>query len=116
MSKKNIIVELSIEFALSTIKLYKALLDQKEYIMSKQLLRSSTSIGANIHEAISAESKKDFIHKLSISLKEARETKYWLVLLNKSGYLKSDYQQIDTIIKILVSIILTSKQKDNSEL
>ncbi len=111
MSKQNIIAELSIEFALITIEQYKFLLTQKEYIMSKQLLRSATSIGANIHEAISAESKKDFIHKLSISLKEARETKYWLILLKKSSYLKSNFEKIDTIIKILVSIILTTKQK-----
>ena len=81
--------------------------------MSKQLLRSATSIGANIHEAISAESKKDFIHKLSISLKEARETKYWLILLKKSGYLKSNYNKIDTIIKILISIILSTRQNNS---
>ena len=109
MSKQNIIADLSIEFSLITIKQYKYLISKKEYIMSKQLLRSATSIGANIHEAISAESKKDFIHKLSISLKEARETKYWLILLNKSDFLKSNFDKIDTIIKILTSIIKTTK-------
>lgn len=76
MKKPNLIVDKSFEFALLTIDLFKKLQSEKEFVLSKQLLRSGTSIGANVNEAIAAESKKDFIHKLSISLKEARESEY----------------------------------------
>jgi four helix bundle protein len=84
--------------------------------LSKQLLRSGTSVGANVNEAICAQSKRDFIHKLSISLKEARETKYWLNLLKDSDYLAVDSfgvlnNSCEEIIKILSSIILTTKQR-----
>ena len=86
--------------------------------MSKQLLRCGTSIGANVSEALSAESTPDFIHKLSISQKEANETIYWLTLLNKTGYLtKAEYQSIshdcEELRKLLSSIILTLKQKNS---
>ena len=85
--KENIIVSKSYAFALEIVKLYKTLAEQKEFVLSKQLLRSGTSIGANIHEGIASESKKDFIHKLGIALKEARETSYWLNLLKDSKYI-----------------------------
>ena len=69
---------------MAIIQLYKLLTGKKEYVLSKQILRNGTSIGANIHEAVAGESKKDFIHKLGIAVKEARETSYWLTLLKDS--------------------------------
>jgi four helix bundle protein len=82
--KENILVDKSFTFAVRIVKLYKYLCnDKKEFVLSKQLLRSGTSIGANINESQDAQSKNDFISKLSISLKEARETKYWIELLEK---------------------------------
>jgi four helix bundle protein len=113
----SIIAKKTYAFALEVIKAYKNLIqDKKEFVLSKQFLRSGTSVGANVNEAICAQSKRDFVHKLSISLKEARETQYWLSLLNDSDYItKSLFEKINTlcgeIIKILSSIILTTKQK-----
>lgn len=104
-------------FALDVIGIYKFLTEQKrEFVLSKQLLRSGTSIGANVHEALSSESKKDFIHKLSISLKESKETSYWLNLLKGSAYIsvgqfESLNNNCEELIKMLSSIILTMKQK-----
>ena len=114
--KDNIIVKKSYDFALSIISLYKLLVEKKEYVLSKQILRSGTSIGANIHEAVSGESKKDFVHKLGIAVKEARETSYWLNLLKDSNYITvSAFTVLNTncneLVKILNSIILTTKQK-----
>ena len=86
--KEIVIANLSMDFALRIVNLYKYLIDEKnEYVMSKQLLRSGTSIGANIAESEHAQSKADFISKLYIALKEANETKYWLSLLEKANYL-----------------------------
>ena len=86
--KDNIIYEKALNFAVRIVNLYKFMIEVKqERIMSKQLLRSGTSIGANISEAIFAQSSVDFIHKLSISQKEANETKYWLTLLERTEYL-----------------------------
>ncbi len=113
----SIIGKKSYAFALEIIIIYKTLTtDKKEFILSKQLLRCGTSIGANVHEALSGESKKDFIHKLSIALKESKETAYWLNLLKDSNYISSQqFENLNTIckelIKILSSIILTMKQK-----
>lgn len=87
MEKKNIIKEKSFAFAIDIVNLYKVLTDRKEFVLSKQLLRSGTSIGANVRESEHAQSKADFIHKLSISLKEANETEYWLDLLYETKYL-----------------------------
>lgn len=115
---ENIIVVKSFDFAIQIIQLYKKLVEEKEYIISKQLLRSGTSIGANVNESISAESKKDFISKLSISLKEARETNYWLMLLKESNITNIDvgnYLNLnEELIRLLVSIIKTSKTNLNS--
>ena len=121
MKTENVIVEISFKFALRIVKLYKYLCEEKkEYVLSKQILRSGTSIGANINESQSAESKQDFVHKLGISLKEVRETNYWLKLLNESGYM--DKNAFNSIIKdcnelmfMISRIILTSKDniKDN---
>jgi len=113
----NIVGRKSYAFALLIIKLYKNLSSEKrEFILSKQVLRSGTSIGANINEALAGESKKDFIHKMSISLKEARETAYWLNLLSDSGFIdKEEYiiliNNCNELMKILSSIILTTKEK-----
>lgn len=126
-SKENTISKKAYQFALEIIKLYKKLTtDQKEYVLSKQLLRSGTSIGANINEAISAQSKRDFVHKLSIALKEVRETNYWLNLLMDSGYIDNTgftalQKSCSEISKILSSIILTTKEryfskKDNANI
>lgn len=115
MKSNNIIKEKSYNFSLKIIKVYQELTkEKKEFIISKQLIRSGTSVGANIEEAIGAQSKNDFISKMSISYKEARETLYWLHLLTDSGFLNK--QQSDTLItgceellKILSSILRTSK-------
>lgn len=116
MEKENIIKNKSFAFAIEIVTLYKVLTERKEFVLSKQLLRSGTSIGANIRESEHAQSKADFIHKLSIALKEANETDYWLDLLYETKYVsESDFQLIKPkvieILKILVSIINTSKGK-----
>jgi len=114
---KPAITALTFRFSLEAIALYKYLKENKEYILSKQLLRSGTSIGANVIESQDAQSKSDFISKLSIALKEAKETKYWLSLLFESGYLSNyeDYlktsEDLDTIISTLVKIIKTTKER-----
>ncbi len=87
MKKENIILERSFDFALLIIELYKQLIAEKEFVLSKQLLRSGTSIGANVEEATAAISKRDFAYKMSISSKEARETRYWLRLLDALWYI-----------------------------
>lgn len=87
--KKNILQEKSFNFALEIIIVYKELVNDKEFVLSKQLLKSGTSIGANVEEAIGAQSRADFVGKLSIAYKEARETCYWIKLLSASGYLKT---------------------------
>ena len=113
----SIILRKSYAFALGIVKVCKELQrDKKEYILSKQLLRAETSVGANVNEAISAQSKRDFVHKLSIALKEARETGYRLNLLRDSNYLPNNSfdelnKECNEIVKILSSIILTTKQK-----
>lgn len=120
MKTNNIVVEKSKAFALRIIKLYQYLCESKnEYTLSKQLLRSGTSIGANIKEAIRGQSKADFVFKLNISLKEASETEYWLELLHESGYLTDDqFQSIigDCIelLKLLTAIINSSKGGDDA--
>ena len=112
---ENIIEKKSFDFAIRIVRLYRYLCEKKkEFVLSKQLLRSGTSIGANIAEAQLAQSKADFVSKISIALKETTETKYWLRLLNATDYL-SDIE-IKTILadcveieKILTSIIKSSK-------
>ena len=115
--KENIILELTFNFSIKIISLYKILIEQKEFVLSKQLLRSATSIGANIEEANAAQTKKDFIAKMSIASKEARETRYWLHLLDKSQLVKIDYADyltdIEQIIKILTKIVKTSQENQS---
>ena len=113
--KENIIKDKSFLFALRIVKLYRSLCDnRKEFVLSKQILRSGTSIGANIRESEHGQSKADFIHKTSIALKEANETDYWLELLYQSGYLdeaiyKSLKQDCEELLKILTAIVKSSK-------
>ena len=115
--KKSILKDKSFAFALRCIKLYQYLTETKmEFVMSKQLLRSGTSVGANIREAQNAEIKADFIHKLGIAQKESDETLYWLELLKESLYItQTEFDSINgettEILKMLRSSILTSKQK-----
>lgn len=113
--KENIIQEKSFDFALLIIEIYKEMKLQNEYVLSKQLLRSGTSIGANVEEALAGISKKDFIAKMSISSKEARETKYWLRLIDKSNIVQIELlkplQDIESIINILTKIVKTSQEK-----
>jgi four helix bundle protein len=112
--KENLILEKSFTFSLSIIELFKNLKSNNEFIISKQLLRSGTSIGANINESTAAQSKADFIHKMSIASKEARETKYWLRLLDKSNLTTismSNYLiEIEHILNIITKIIKTSQE------
>ena len=113
----NVIKTKSFSFALRIVKLYQFLsIEQKEFVLSKQLLRSGTAIGALVREAEHAESKLDFVHKLAIAQKEANETDYWLELLFQSEYLNEiQFQSLNSDIaeinKILASIIITTKQK-----
>jgi len=112
--RQNIVKEKSFKFSLRIIKLYSFLKENKEYVLSKQLLRSGTSIGANINEALAGESKADFIHKMAIASKEVRETLYWLELLQESQLVKQDYSKIidecSELKKILTSIVKTTKE------
>ena len=113
--KDNVVKDKSLEFAVRIVNLYKFLVnEQKEFVMSKQILRSGTSIGANIREAEQAQSRADFINKLNIALKEANETEYWLELLIRTEYItREQYESINIdsteINKLLISIIKTTK-------
>ena len=113
--KENIILDKSFDFALSVIGLYKVLQQNHEMVMSKQLLRSGTSIGANVEESTAAQSRKDFITKMSIGSKEARESTYWLRLQERSQIVRLDYspymRDISEIISILTAIVKTSVSK-----
>ena len=119
--KENIVYDKALDFSVRVVNLYN-FLDQKgaAAVMSKQLLRCGTSIGANISESISAESDLDFIHKLAIAQKEAEETLYWLVLLKRTNFLTEEQyssmnQDCVEIKKLLTSIIVTSKQQKNND-
>lgn len=115
MKTDNVIVEKSKAFALRIIKLYKYLCNEKkEYILSKQILRSGTSIGANIKEAIRGQSKADFYAKMNIALKESSETEYWLELLYESDYIDEKsfndiYADCQELLRLLMSITKTQK-------
>lgn len=116
---KSIVADKSKKFAIRIINLYKFLQEEMhEFIMSKQILRCGTSIGANLAESVFAQSDADFIHKLSIALKEASETKYWLELLVESEYVSTEkVQDLENecvgIIKMISSSIKTLKEKQN---
>ena len=118
--KRNVIQEKSFEFAVRVVNLYKHLCNEKkEHVLSKQLLRSGTSVGANVEEALGAQSEKDFIAKLNIAYKEIRETIYWIRLLAKTDFLtqmeaENIFRDADELSKIARSILLTMKDKLNS--
>ncbi len=118
--KKSIVKEKSKVFALNVINLYKYLtIDKREYVISKQLLRSGTSIGANVNEALCSISKKEYLSKMYISYKEASESQYWLELLKESNYINEyDFDAInkkcEELRKILSSITKTTKENLNS--
>lgn len=116
MSKENIIKKKSFAFAVRIVNLYKYLSENKEFVLSKQLLRSGTAIGAIYREAEHAESTPDFIHKLAMAQKEANESIYWIELLNETDYLsKEQFQSIHKdasgLYKLITSIIITTKKK-----
>lgn len=118
MVENNILADKTIDFAIRIVKCYKFLMEEKkEFVMSKQMMRSGTSIGANVHEAVQAQSRADFVSKLSIALKEASETSYWLVVLRRSENLEERVYQslkedVDEIIRIIISSIKTTKKND----
>jgi four helix bundle protein len=115
MKTNNILSEKSFAFAVQTVNLYKFLTEsKKEYVLSKQFLRSGTAIGALNREAQQAESRADFIHKLSIALKELNESEYWLLLLKETNFLKPDefdpiHKDCTELFRLITSIIKTSK-------
>ena len=114
---ENVIKEKSKKFAIRIVRLYQYLQEEKkEYVLSKQLLRSGTSVGANVNEALQGQSRKDFIAKMSISLKEINETEYWLELLKETNYItREQYESISKdckeVAKLLTSIVKTSKSR-----
>lgn len=113
---KNGVADKSLAFAIRIVNLYKYLVEtKKEYVLSKQLLRSGTAVGALIREVEHAQSKADFLNKMNIALKEANETNYWLILLKETSYLTEiEYQSIHeaslVLIKLLASIVKTTKK------
>lgn len=114
MAKENVVRDKSFDFSLKIIALYKELINQREFVISKQLLRSATSIGANIEEASAAQSKRDFLYKMSISSKEARESRYWLKLLKHGKLADINVDQhladSDELVNILTSIVKTTEE------
>lgn len=120
VKRGNIVKEKSLSFAIRVVNLYRFLInDKKEYVLSKQLLKSGTSVGAMIREADHAESKADFIHKMAIAQKECNESLYWLELLNKTDYLKIEkFESINNdaieLIKLITSIIKITKKNINN--
>ena len=118
--KDNVLLSKSKAFAVRIVRLCRYLQEEKrEFVLSKQLLRSGTSIGANVHEGKYAQSTEDFISKNSIALKEAAETEYWLELLHETGYInKDEYGSIagdcNELVRLLTSIVKTTKEHKNN--
>jgi len=113
MMKKSLIQEKTYAFALSIIELYRLLIRKNEYVMSKQLLKAGTSVGANVEEALAGQSRPDFLSKMSIASKEARESNYWLRLLRDSGIIEREHLQkplaeSKEIVCMLTSIVKTT--------
>ncbi len=112
--KSSQIMDLSFKFSMKAIILYRNLISEKEYIISKQFLRSATSIGANVFEASAAGSRKDFVHKMTIASKEARESYYWLKLLEESQLVNTNYadyiEDVKNIINVITAIVKTTKK------
>lgn len=113
LMKENLIKTKTFNFALKSIEVYKFLLIKNEYVLSKQFLKSATSIGANVEEADAGYSKKDFSAKMSIASKEARETLYWIKLIEAGKFIEYDFEEIkqecESIIRILTAIVKTSQ-------
>ena len=111
---RSVIREKSFLFALEIIEVFQKLREGREYVLSKQLLRSGTSIGANVEEALAGQSRKDFIAKMAVASKEARETRYWLALLQESRLAKIELnpalRNVDELIRILTSIVKTTAE------
>jgi four helix bundle protein len=111
---RSVIREKSFPFALEIIEVFQKLREGHEYVLSKQLLRSGTSIGANVEEALAGQSRKDFIAKMAVASKEARETRYWLALLKESRLAKIELnpalKSVDELIRILTSIVKTTAE------
>ena len=119
MRKENVLLDKSYSFSLRIIKLYKYLTGKQEYVLSKQLLRAGTSIGANAEEANAAQSKSDFIYKLQISYKEAHEAHYWIRLMRDSEYIESKAADsllfdLEELIKLLRAILQKAKEGSNN--
>lgn len=116
--EENAIMIKSFRFALHIMELYRKLYAQKEFVISKQLLRSGTSIGANVEEALAAQSRKDFLHKMSIASKEARETLYWLRLIQASDWFKMDLKDslrfAHELVKLLTAIVKTTTRHSSN--
>lgn len=116
MKSDNVVVDKSKAFAIRIVKMYRYLREEKrEFVLSKQVLRSGTSIGANVKEAIRGQSTADFIAKMNIALKEARETEYWLELLKETNYLSEEMcdsilSDCVELIKLLTAIVKTAKR------
>ena len=115
-TRRNVVLEKSFAFAVGIVKTsHRLQLDRKEWVLSKQLVRSGTSIGANVEEAIAAQSKKDFLSKMSIALKEARETHYWLRVIRDSGLVngveaEAHISACQELVRLLSSITLTTRE------
>ena len=112
----NILLDLTLDFAIKTVRFCEKLDENRKFVISKQLLKSGTSIGANAREAQGAESRKDFIHKLKIAFKEAEETEYWLIICRESeNYLFDEeiFEKLQGIKKILNKIIATTIQNSS---
>ncbi|MBL7713514.1 MAG: four helix bundle protein [Chitinophagaceae bacterium] len=116
--KENLVKTKSFEFALEAIQLYKLLLSKNEFVLSKQFLRAATSIGANVEEADAGQSKRDFIAKISIASKEAREANYWLRLLKASGFTDFKFEELtrksEELIRILTAIVKTAQSNSRN--
>lgn len=110
--RENVVRAKSFAFALRIIRLYQRLKRAREFVISQQLLRSGTSIGANVEEAQAAQSRRDFLSKMSIASKEARETRYWLLLIKESGLAEADVThemgEVDELIRLLTAIVKSS--------
>ena len=119
--KENVIASKSYAFAIRVVKAYKFLSsEQREFVLSKQMLRSGTAIGALVKEAEHAQSKADFINKMNIALKEANETEYWLMLLKDTDFIREDAFKSITednkeLIRLLISIVKTSKESNGGK-
>ncbi|MFT5725424.1 MAG: four helix bundle protein [Bacteroidia bacterium] len=117
--KESVIEVKSFNFALEIIDLYRLLVEHKEFVIGQQILKSATSVGANIKEAGAGQSKRDFIAKMSIASKEARETQYWLELKDKSNLIHYDFTEVRQnaleIVKILTAIVKTSQRQLNTK-